>query len=444
MKKILSVILAVVMIFSCFSILSIAAGDSIAAATNISLNTTYSDTFNSASTKNFYAFSIISSGRVRLQINSPVDYLYLFMYDEDGKTVWSSGLLQKESDADKITYVENIDLTYGSYYLSIYNKSASPEGNYSFNLTLKQSNETYIEPNQGNNNSIADADSATINRTYKGQIARNDKYDYYKFAVSSGNVALTFTHNIKNITLYVYRADGSTAWKNSTSHNGGVDTQSTYKASFSLTAGTYYFVVNGSSGNTGNYDFVLSGTSAPAENNPSGIDLSVSKTAMTIKKGESATAIFNYTGYYSGGIKALYKITEKDVISIAWGAWDREHIPVTIKGVAEGQITFTVLLVDSVTNEELDSTSIDITVVSDNSGAPIEPTDPSGPVFPETSTQPSTDPNAGTTESTTEPDVTDETIDFNDFGADDVIIIIKWILRAIKYLVEYISQLNIQ
>ena len=59
MKKILSVVLAVIMVLSCFGIMTSAAGDSISAATNVTFNTTYNGTFSVASKKDFYDFSLL-------------------------------------------------------------------------------------------------------------------------------------------------------------------------------------------------------------------------------------------------------------------------------------------------------------------------------------------------------------------------------------------------
>ncbi len=430
MKKVLSVILAAIMVFSCFGVMTNAAGSSVSDATSLSFNYTYNGSLSSSSSKEFYTFTLDASSSVKITFSTPLDFAALRIYDINGETVWDSGMINHGSDAAEIVYDETIDLTYGKYYLAVYNLTFGADAKYKLTVSQKKAGETYVEPNGGNNNTIKTADSASLNKMYYGQIAKNDGKDFYRFAISKGNVTINFTHNIYAVGLFVYSADGTQVWSSGTlSNSGGVDKKSTYSKEITLNAGTYYFAIVRSSTYSGNYSFEIKGTPATAENNPSGIDLSVSKTAMTIRKGETATAVFNYTGTYSKGMKAIYDIGDDNIISIAWGAWDKElHIPVTITGLKEGTTKFTVFLVDAETNDELDSATIEITVVANEIKDPVKPEEPEKPTPPEEPTTPD------------EPEEPQETIDFNDFGIDDVIIIIKWIVKVIRYVVDLISQ----
>ena len=368
MKKLLSIILASLIIFSSFATAASAAGDSISAATSISLNKTYSGSITSSSTIDYYKFTLSNSGRINLKMSAGIQYAYFYIYDASGNQVWNTGGISWNSTTELIVLNKNIDLTSGTYYFCV-KQGLSYTGNYSFSLNYTSANETFKETQGGSNNKTSTADSISLGTKYYGQIASNDKKDFYKFKVSSsGSVTLTVSASIQYSFYYIYDSSANEVWRSGgMTWNYSTELLSMTKT-ITLSAGTYYFAVAQGNSDTGNYNFKITGPSGSSGSNDSSVSLSLSDTSVKVEKGSSVKVNCSYSGTHSNGVKISYSIGNKEYVSCSWGDWSNKKIPVTISGLAEGSTTVKISLKDSSTNEVLDSETISVEVVPEGSG----------------------------------------------------------------------------
>ena len=248
-------------VFSCeemeeASMQTYAAGNSISSATGISIGTTYNGSITSTNTEDFYRFTISSSGKIKLTSTSLIPDVYYRIYDSTGERLWSG--LYSANSSGQSSVNEEFDLTKGTYYLGV--EKYYGTGSYSFKITFTSAGESFTETGNGNNNTIAEANSISIGTAYKGQIAKNDKYDFYKFIInSSGKITLTSIEMIPDVYYCIYDSMGERLWSGWYSANNSG--QSSINEILDLTKGTYYLGVEKNYG-TGNYSFKIMFTSA--------------------------------------------------------------------------------------------------------------------------------------------------------------------------------------
>ncbi|MBO4603988.1 MAG: S-layer homology domain-containing protein [Clostridiales bacterium] len=147
------------------------------------------------------------------------------------------------------------------------------------------------------NDSVISANSATAETEYYGSIKKDsgNDIDYYKFVLSSpGRISITSYADF-DLTFQLYDAeetklDGSTYW------NGEK------RASYDLTAGTYYFRLSGTWNDTGNYHFYYrfasAGESFPDKGNGSNNMISKANTITTGKVYKGQFAITDTIDYF--------------------------------------------------------------------------------------------------------------------------------------------------
>ncbi|MBQ3137100.1 MAG: fibronectin type III domain-containing protein, partial [Clostridia bacterium] len=115
-------------------------------------------------------------------------------------------------------------------------------GNYNFKITFSSAYET----NNEYNNSIINSSPINFNTLIKGQIAENDREDYYKITLSyNTDIAINITSYMKNYCIYIYDAAGKNIWTKE--ENKWVETTGkrvdTHK--ITLSKGTYYIKITG-------------------------------------------------------------------------------------------------------------------------------------------------------------------------------------------------------
>ena len=257
-KKILGFLLAVLMMFSMFTVSISAAGNTMATATSINIGTTYNGSITETNKSDFYKFTLSSSGRINIRLTAYIYSTTYYIYDTNSKTVWSS-TESWDGTSEVLKLDKDLDLTSGTYYFVVEKNYGT--GNYNFKLSFTSANESFKETTNGINNKLATASSISIGTTYNGQIASNDEKDFYKFTLSSsGRINLRLTAYIYSATYYIYDTNSKTVWSSTESWD---DTSEVLKLDkdLDLTSGTYYFVVEKNYG-TGNYNFKISFTNA--------------------------------------------------------------------------------------------------------------------------------------------------------------------------------------
>ena len=170
--------------------------NSMNSASTISVNTNYKGQIAKNDEKDFYKFTLASSGRIAISATAKMQWIYYYVYDSSGNQLWSQNP-NWNSTTESISTSEIIDLTKGTYYFVV-SRDGSYTGNYSFKLGYTNANESFTETGSGSNNTMASANSITLNTTYRGQLALNDEKDFYRFTLSSSTkVNFTATANVK-------------------------------------------------------------------------------------------------------------------------------------------------------------------------------------------------------------------------------------------------------
>lgn len=230
-------------------------------ATSVSLNTKYQGSLIEDEEADIYKFTLPSSGKINLKGTAGMQTVNLEILDEGGETVWYDSEYWN-STTQQITIDYNLKLTSGTYYLSISGWRYQP-GSYDFALNFTSAGESFAETAGGSNNSLASAEIISLGKDYKGQLALNDKLDYYRFNMtSSGKVSLTGTVYMEYVNLTIFDAAGTKVWAGEPYWNSTTQ-QIELDYDVHLTAGTYYLCVERRSDRyTGNYDFSLNFTSA--------------------------------------------------------------------------------------------------------------------------------------------------------------------------------------
>ncbi|MCD7716104.1 MAG: hypothetical protein LUI39_06605 [Lachnospiraceae bacterium] len=232
---------------------TVSAGDSISTATSISIGTTYSGAISSSNTKDYYKFTLSSSGTVELVSTIYMQYINYRIFDVNGSQVWSNAY-SWNSSTQQVAIDTKVCLTSGTYYLEAEQRYGST-GNYNFTLSFVSSEESFIETDGGMNNSLSAVSSISMDRTCNEQIAANDTTDFYTFALSeSGTVSLTSTAYMQYICYRIFDASGNQLWSDAYSWNSSTG-MINISETICLTSGTYYFKIEQRYGSTGDYTF---------------------------------------------------------------------------------------------------------------------------------------------------------------------------------------------
>lgn len=200
MKKVLSLLLAVIMTVSCFSLIfSVSAAEAGTLPSN-AIQLTSGKYYYKYWTKDNYRLNcynkitIGSRGYITLTLEKPYDdegeicSYKLYLVDGNGDDVWNCNTAaQTDSFSEYYTY--KVGLNKGTYYLNIkpnfYVYSGSIPGSYKYDFTSSSSWE--VEPN----NTLPTATSIELNKMYSGVYA-DESYsstciDYYKVKLTKGS-----------------------------------------------------------------------------------------------------------------------------------------------------------------------------------------------------------------------------------------------------------------
>lgn len=224
------------------------AGNDIDNATSISLNTEYTGALSDDNDADFYKVTLNEAGLFNIKGIFRTSHVRWTIYDDFGSELSSNGD-HRDNLSQRGTFDNSWYLTKGTYYVSIARDGYGTTGAYSFTLTHKSANESFVEDQGGSNNNSDDANQIALNKTYKGQLALNDKYDWYKFTVPK-----------KETVKVIGRAQNSVIWKIYEETDGIMTSvwdrwTDSLESDIDLNAGDYYLVVY--KGNYANYQFKL-------------------------------------------------------------------------------------------------------------------------------------------------------------------------------------------
>ena len=224
------------------------AGSDIDDATSISLNTKYTGALSDNNDVDFYEVTLNEAGLFSIKGIFRTNKIRLRLYDAFGEKLYGDwwGI---DSLSQRGTFEHSWNLTKGTYYISVDRDGYNTTGVYSFTLTHKSANESFVEDQGGSNNNSDDANQIALNKTYKGQIALNDEEDWYKFTVPK-----------KETVKVIGRAQNSVGWKIYEETDGIMTSvwdrwNDSLESDIDLNAGDYYLVVY--KRDSANYQFKL-------------------------------------------------------------------------------------------------------------------------------------------------------------------------------------------
>lgn len=268
-----------------------------------------------------YKMTLSSSGRVTLNMKSYMQYYTIHIYDTDGNQLWYTDYNEWNENVGFRADSYKVDLEKGTYYIKVtgyqHNDWYASTGVYTLGTAFTASGANVAEPN----NSIAQAKPVSFGQTIKGQIALNDRYDFYKIRLTSKmKLKIAMNSYMQYYTLHIYNPYGKELWAteyNEWNKDRGRRSDSHY---IDLPAGTYYIKVTGyqHSGwnsdwyaSTGNYNFRLSQSAVSMKLNKKKVTLDIKKsytlkTTLYPKTGEAVT--------WSSGDKSIATVSSKGVV----------------------------------------------------------------------------------------------------------------------------------
>lgn len=210
-----------------------------------------------------YKFNMPKAGRIDFDITSYMRWYCVYLYDENGDEVWNTYDNEWNENLSKRSDSYELDLKSGTYYLKVmgyYSESYDygngvSTGNYTFTMKYTDANVNYKEPN----NDFQTAYALGADTTIKGQIALNDRFDIFQFALNEAkDIQLDMTSYMRYYCIYIYDASGKEIWNTySNEWEGNVGyRKDTHK--ITLSAGKHYLKVTGYryneyDGSTGTY-----------------------------------------------------------------------------------------------------------------------------------------------------------------------------------------------
>ncbi len=224
----------------------------------------------------FYQISLPSAGRLSFAAALYFDSR-VYLYDADGKVVWSESDYTNDVTG-RVDISEQIDLTSGTYYIAV-TRYWDEYGRYTFSTSFSSAGESFTEVQNGSNNTIDEAEEASGNKTYKGQIALNDDKDFYKFqATGPGTVTVQGT-SYTSIHVHAYDKQMEEVVDETfyvDSDTGRVN----FKVTFDVAKGAFWVCFERYFSSTGSYSFSVNGpvgtSSTPSSKLPAPSSVSAS------------------------------------------------------------------------------------------------------------------------------------------------------------------------
>lgn len=230
--------------------------NSIETASKIAFDQFYRGQIAINDTRDFYSFTLPSSGCVAFSATAKMEYVNYYLYDGSGKQIWSSTPHWNTTTCENVTN-QDLNLTSGTYCLSV-KQSGTKTGGYSFSLSFESAEESYTETGNGTDNSMETANGIDFDEIYNGQIAINDAQDFYRLALtSSGCVVLSATAKMEYVYFYLYDDAGKQIWFNNP-HWNTTTHEIVINPELRLKPGIYYIAVKQYSNRVGRYTFNLS------------------------------------------------------------------------------------------------------------------------------------------------------------------------------------------
>ena len=258
MKKIVSLILCVALM--CSMIITVNAANELDNAKAYSLGSEKSSSINEKVPTKVYYFDLITSALIDVDFSGEMEYVYLTLYDKDGKQIWRKNP-RWNNTTEEISFQESIYLCRGRYYITI-SKYGNRYGDFSFTINENPVYETFSEKRNGTNNTVKTASQMYKGQQYIGCLALNDDCDIYKFSSSrTGKNTLTLNANAEYIYIKIYDSKGAEMWSRNPRWNNTTE-EISFCEDIYLTSGDYYLSISTYGSRYCEYDFEMVSTSS--------------------------------------------------------------------------------------------------------------------------------------------------------------------------------------
>lgn len=244
-----------------------AGGNSLETATAVTFGTPYSGVMTSGDASDFYKLTLPTSGKLAFNITAYIERTEYTIYDASGNELWRSLGNWWNGTSKVLVYNPQIDLTSGTYYFLMTSTWGNQSGNYNLKINFTSANETFKEYQGGSNNTFDTANTITMDHQYIGQLAKNDKHDFYKFTLAgSGTVKWDISTRAARTDFALYDENYAQIWNREGNYPSSTTGMMVYTTDFFLTSGTYYLQVFSYSDyvdiDLGSYTFSVKYTSA--------------------------------------------------------------------------------------------------------------------------------------------------------------------------------------
>lgn len=244
-KKVLSFLLSVSLLLACFTSLGVKPvfANSMTNSRDYVMGTEANGHISGEESDTVhYRIQLTSSGLLKLRGKSETKYLYIKLYDENGKEVFSE-LRSKNSNTDFLDLEADIFMNTGTYYFALVPCDGC-DGNYNFTINFEPINESFPETTYGSNNSIERASFIETNgNRYIGQFTNVDRKDIYGFELTeSGKININaIFYSLDIVAFNLYDENGKELfykhyYKKDSMANLELD------SAFDLTSGKYYIL----------------------------------------------------------------------------------------------------------------------------------------------------------------------------------------------------------
>ena len=214
--------------------------NTMATASSISINKNYYGQIASNDDCDFYKFTLSSSGKINIKLTAYIYRTNYYIYDSNGKNVWSSTSRYWNDVSKKYDMDESIDLSSGTYYFAV--KQNSGTGNYNFIIstnggTVVTSYKLSYNANGGSG--APSTQTGSTSYTISSTKPVRSGYKFLGWSESSSATAASYTAGDriklnKDTTLYaVWQKESVTSYKLMYDANGGSGAPATQTGSTS-------------------------------------------------------------------------------------------------------------------------------------------------------------------------------------------------------------------
>lgn len=256
-KKVLSFAIAMITVLSAViipltGIIASAANDTFEDAELVVLDQQYTGSVTSADKNDYYKIILSEAGLLKIKTTT---FCFIY-YDVYGQN--KEGIVYDSIDLYNAPGFKNealsLYLTAGTYYVKYHKWSG--EGEYNVTFSFESANETVPESYGGSNETLNTAFEIPLNEKYYGVVAKNEKFDFYKFTLNEKKKIKIKFHTDNASWVQFYNSDGAEIYGNSYVNNSYTATGDDNRE-YELDAGTYYYVVRSTNGIYSTYSLIV-------------------------------------------------------------------------------------------------------------------------------------------------------------------------------------------